>query len=147
MTHEEAIETLLATAKVQDGYATKATDEGLRLIHRANAKAQRRVAELLKQMATNLDAFAKANHLQANCLHLTAQALGPDYSATIDALPKAAKDVAARAAAAEAQLAARDAENAKLRALIRRVVEDPHWRTNDNTLWPDLCAALQGESQ
>jgi hypothetical protein len=48
MTHEEAIETLLAMAKVQDGYAAKATDEGLKLIHMANAKAQRQVAELLQ---------------------------------------------------------------------------------------------------
>lgn len=59
----------------------------------------------LAKVEAELDSFAKANHLQANCLHLTAQALGPDYSATIDALPKAAKDVAARAEAAEAKLA------------------------------------------
>ncbi len=127
MTREEAVETLLAMAKVQDGYAAKATDEGLKLIHKANAKAQRQVAEMLKEMATNLDAFAKANHGQAHCLHLTAQALGPDYSATIDALPKAAKDVAARAEAAEAQLAARDAENAKLRAALARAQYGLTW--------------------
>jgi hypothetical protein len=112
MTHEEAVETLLAMAQVQDGYAARATDEGLKLIHKANAKAQRQVAELLKQMATNLDAFAKANHLQANCLHLTAQALGPDYSATVDALPKAAKHVAARLAEVEAELEQSEIEHA-----------------------------------
>ncbi len=31
----------------------------------------------------------------------------------------------------------------RLRTLVRRVIDDPHWRTCDNTLWPDLCAALQ----
>ena len=35
------------------------------------------------------------------------------------------------------------AEVARMRALVRRVVNDPVWRTNDNTLWPDLCAAIR----
>lgn len=47
MTHEEAIETCLAMAEVQDGYAKRATNPGLRLIHKANAKAQREVADVL----------------------------------------------------------------------------------------------------
>ena len=37
---------------------------------------------------------------------------------------------------------AAEAEVARLRLLVRRVVDDPVWRTNDNTLWPDLCAAI-----
>lgn len=119
MTHDEAIETVLAMAKVHDGYAARATEKGLKLIHKANAKAQREVAELLKQMSTNLDAFAKANHLQANCLHLTAQALGPDYSATIDALPKAARHVATALTAANATIAAQAGELERLRGAFR----------------------------
>lgn len=39
-------------------------------------------------------------------------------------------------------LAAKDAEIARLRSLVRRVVDDPVWRTNDNALWRDLTAAL-----
>lgn len=26
--------------------------------------------------------------------------------------------------------------------VLRRVMADPNWRTNDNTLWPDMTAAL-----
>ena len=37
---------------------------------------------------------------------------------------------------------AAEAEVTRLLKLIRRVVDDPHWRTVDNTLWPDLCDAL-----
>jgi len=47
---------------------------------------------------------------QANCIHLTAQALGPDYAATVDALPKAAKhrvtELITRAETAERDLSA-----------------------------------------
>lgn len=44
MSVQDALETLSAMASVQDGYAKKTTDRGLRIIHKANAKAQREVA-------------------------------------------------------------------------------------------------------
>ncbi len=111
MNASEAKETALAMAKVQDGYAKKATDLGLKLIHEANAKAQREVAKTLQSLQ-------EANHRQAHCLHLTARALGPDYSAAIDALPKAAQHVSA-------QLAAARAEIARLREAL--IVERQRW--------------------
>jgi hypothetical protein len=49
--------------------------------------------------------LAEANHRQARCLHETAAALGPDYSFTIDGLPKAAHHVAGQLAAAREALA------------------------------------------
>jgi len=53
-----------------------------------------------------------------------------------------------------------DAENASLKGALRdllavhnRIMSDPHWRTSDNTLWPDTCdagekarAALEGRN-
>lgn len=73
-------------------------------------------AEVERLRATNerlraeLDGFAAANHRQALCIHLTAQALGPDYAATVHALPKAAAHVAARASDAETERDALRAE-------------------------------------
>jgi hypothetical protein len=55
MTREEAIETVLAMAKVQDGYAKRATDPGLKIIHKANAKAQREVAAVIAADLAALD--------------------------------------------------------------------------------------------
>ena len=41
-----------------------------------------------------------------------------------------------------------ESENARLRDVLidlvtihERIMHDPHWRTNDNTLWPDACEA------
>jgi hypothetical protein len=64
-------------------------------------EAADRIDALEKEIATILD----ANEGQARCIHLTAQNLGPDYSATVGALPKAAAHVAARAEKAEAEVA------------------------------------------
>lgn len=55
MTDDEALETLFAMANVQDGYAKKATDVGLKLIHKANAKAQREVAAVIADLRANRD--------------------------------------------------------------------------------------------
>lgn len=55
MTREEAIETVLAMAKVQDGYAKRATDPALKIIHKANAKAQRQAADFLLATMTELE--------------------------------------------------------------------------------------------
>lgn len=43
------IETALAMARVQDGYASKATGEGEKMIFKANAKAQRQIAAYIKR--------------------------------------------------------------------------------------------------
>lgn len=64
----------------------------------------------IARLRDELDNLADANLRQAHCINLTAQALGPDYAATIDGLPKAAKHVAvqfteARAALHEAEVA------------------------------------------
>lgn len=50
----EAVETVLAMAEVQDGYAKRASDRGLKLIYKANAKAQRQVADILEALAARL---------------------------------------------------------------------------------------------
>ncbi len=65
-------------------------------------------------------------------------------SVNYDNDPKSEKDARLMAQSPTIALALADAleEVARLRGLVRRVVEDPHWRTCDNTLWPDLCAAL-----
>lgn len=52
MSIQDALETLSAMASVQDGYAKKATDPGLRIIHKANAKAQRAVVATVTTLAT-----------------------------------------------------------------------------------------------
>ena len=62
-----------------------------------------------EKLEVDMANFAEANHRQANCIHFTAQNLGPEYSATIDGLPKAARHVAARAEALDAKL--KDAVN------------------------------------
>lgn len=54
MTDDEALETLFAMANVQDGYAKKATDPGLKVIHKANAKAQREVAAAITDLRARL---------------------------------------------------------------------------------------------
>lgn len=56
MTDDEALEALFAMANVQDGYAKKATDPGLKLIYKANAKAQREVAATIKDLRARLAA-------------------------------------------------------------------------------------------
>lgn len=55
MTDDEALETLFAMANVQDGYAKKATDPGLKVIHKANAKAQREVAAVISDLRAERD--------------------------------------------------------------------------------------------
>lgn len=54
MNIDKALETLFAMANVQDGYAKKATDPGLKVIHKANAKAQREVAATIKDLRARL---------------------------------------------------------------------------------------------
>jgi uncharacterized coiled-coil protein SlyX len=96
----DMMEALAARLAYYEAYA-KETVEALNSQISDSAARVAEVEAKLRAMSVNLDAFEKANHRQAICLHLTAQALGPDYSATVDALPKAAKDVAARAALEE----------------------------------------------
>ena len=55
MTDDEALETLFAMANVQDGYAKKATGPGLKLIYKANAKAQREVAAVIADLRAKRD--------------------------------------------------------------------------------------------
>lgn len=64
------------------------------------ARAEKAEAELAK--------FADANHRQALCITFTASALGPEYSGTIDALPKAARHVREERDALRATLAEYD---------------------------------------
>lgn len=52
-----------------------------------------------------INMLTDANHRQALCINFTASALGPDISATIDGLPKAARHVLNRAEKAEAEVA------------------------------------------
>ena len=56
MNIDKALETLFAMANVQDGYAKKATDPGLKIIHKANAKAQREVAAAITDLRAERDA-------------------------------------------------------------------------------------------
>lgn len=56
MTIDKALETLFAMANVQDGYAKKATDPGLKIIHKANARAQREVAAAITDLRAERDA-------------------------------------------------------------------------------------------
>lgn len=49
----------------------------------------------LAAMTNERDELATANHRQASCIHVTAANLGPDCSATVDGLPKAARHVVA----------------------------------------------------
>jgi len=66
MTDDEALETLFAMANVQDGYAKKATDRGLKIIHKANAKAQREVAATINDLRARLaSAEAERDRLSA----------------------------------------------------------------------------------
>lgn len=59
-------------------------------------KARAEAAETaLAAMTKERDELATANHRQASCIHVTAANLGPDCSATVDGLPKAARHVAA----------------------------------------------------
>jgi hypothetical protein len=66
MTADEAVETALAMAKVQDGYAERATDPEMKLIHKANANAQREVAAVIT------DKTAKLDRLEAAAMRLKA---------------------------------------------------------------------------
>lgn len=60
MTIDKALETLFAMANVQDGYAKKATDPGLKIIHKANARAQREVAAAITDLRDERDRFEAA---------------------------------------------------------------------------------------
>lgn len=76
MTVEEALEALFAMANVQDGYAKKATDPGLKIIHKANARAQREVAAAITDLRAERDAaLARVEKLH----HLITEASDPDF--------------------------------------------------------------------
>lgn len=84
MTDDEALETLFAMANVQDGYAKKATDRGLKIIHKANAKAQREVAATINDLRARLaSAEAERDRLAAANAVLEAKVAG-----LVDALRK-----------------------------------------------------------
>jgi len=79
-----------------------------------NEALRAQLAAAQAQLASDPDrSVYVANHRQAACIHLTAQALGPDYSATIKGLPKAAKHVASLLSEVQAQ--AQTARNDALR--------------------------------
>ncbi len=79
------IETALAMARVQDGYASKATGEGEKLIFKANAKAQRQIADYIRRMS----APAEAGGVEADQDELV-QKLHKFAPAPVEALVKAA---------------------------------------------------------
>ena len=56
----DAIESALAMATVQEGYAKKAGELGLQIIHKANAKAQRQIASTIRALQTERDAAETA---------------------------------------------------------------------------------------
>jgi len=58
------------------------------------------VAELVAELTAERDRLAEANHRQAACINYTVAELGPDSSATIEGLPKAARHVVATLRAA-----------------------------------------------
>ncbi len=62
MTIDKALETLFAMANVQDGYAKKATDPGLKIIHKANARAQREVAAAITDLREEWNGLMRAAH-------------------------------------------------------------------------------------
>ena len=56
----DAIESALAMATVQEGYAKKAGELGLQIIHKANAKAQRQIASTIRALQTEREAAETA---------------------------------------------------------------------------------------
>ena len=89
MSIQDALETLSAMASVQDGYAKKTTDRGLRIIHKANAKAQREVAATVTALAAeNATLRAEREEMQG-----TINAMGAKHRAEI--LPLRASEAAA----------------------------------------------------
>ena len=105
MTIQDALETLSAMASVQDGYAKKATDPGLKIIHKANAKAQRKVSVTIATLAAENATLRAENDIWteratdaelnwANCTRL-AQRLRASEAAALDALAEIGVDVAA----------------------------------------------------
>ncbi|MDX5412874.1 MAG: hypothetical protein LPK02_07485 [Rhodobacterales bacterium] len=88
---------------------------------------QARVAELEAELA----GLHTANHRQALCIQFTGSALGEEYAATIDGLPKAARHVRERAEAAEALLS-----DARVRAL-RDIAEETEPRSTKEVTMSD----------
>lgn len=71
MTIDKALETLFAMANVQDGYAKKATDPGLKIIHKANARAQREVAAAITDLRAERDAaLARVEKLRSETFYI-----------------------------------------------------------------------------
>ena len=80
MTIQDALETLSAMASVQDGYAKKATDPGLKIIHKANAKAQRKVSVTIATLAAE-NATLRAENEELDFLRHEG---GPDSVAAME---------------------------------------------------------------
>jgi hypothetical protein len=96
---------------------------------RARTRAEAAEARVAELEALPDRSVYLANHRQANCINFTAQALGPNYAATIDALPKAALHVAMRAEAAEARVAELEAVLAAFAEHFAEIREDENDRT------------------
>lgn len=102
----EGVPALIATVTAQAAGiealmngAGAASQVALDYIARAEA-AETALAAMTKER----DELAKTNNRQAACLHYTAAELGPDYVATVDGLPKAARHALAAERAKVAKL-------------------------------------------
>ena len=62
-------------------------------------------AAAIARLEKDVQAYSKANHAQALCIHFAASALGVNYAATIKGLPKGCRAIRERAERAEAALA------------------------------------------
>jgi len=77
-----------------------------------------RLADEVARLTAEVESYSEANYRQALCIDFAAGALGPNYSATIEGLPKACRHMKLRAEAAEAEAERLRAEIARLTAAI-----------------------------
>lgn len=94
----------------------------------ALAAERDRLAAQLDKAKADCAMFADANARQAMCISFTAANLGPEYCATIEGLPKAAKHVSAE----RDRLAA---ENARLRDAVALIRTELNTQINGGTGW------------
>jgi len=87
MSVQDELETLYAMASVQDGYAKKTTDRGLRIIHKANAKAQREVAATVTTLAAENATLRQHNDIRGQNMRDTWEAMQAMRDAINDHIP------------------------------------------------------------
>ena len=149
MTIDKALATLFAMANVQDGYAKKATDPGLKVIHKANAKAQREVAATIKDLRARL---ASTTAERSGAL-AEVQRLQEAQSEHAGSLIRMNDEAIALVKEAEAERDAALARVEKLRAMLRKAANRLDWcavqlddeAMSQSTIWADEARAALDE--